>query len=175
MKNNKILSFDAETNGLWGQAFSIGAVLMDKETGETEKQFVSRCPIGEETNSWVKENVLPEMEEIPETHSDYLSMLSDFMEWYKENKEGSDIIVHMCLPVEAKLFLDAHISGIIGDWDAPYPLIDIAAFPEILDSVDAYNKNNGIEVPSFSGGTHNPLYDSISAALAYRDVLIKRK
>ena len=27
--NKKIFSFDAETNGLWGQAFSIGAVVYE--------------------------------------------------------------------------------------------------------------------------------------------------
>ena len=40
----KILSFDAETNGLWGQAFSIGAILMDKETGEIEKTIPRTLP-----------------------------------------------------------------------------------------------------------------------------------
>lgn len=44
-KNNKILSIDAETNGLYGMSFAIGAVLTDKETGEEEKRFLVRCPI----------------------------------------------------------------------------------------------------------------------------------
>ena len=73
----------------------------------------------------------------------------------------------MGLPVEAKLFLDAHEMGIIGDWDAPYPLVDISAIPEINTSVDSYNKNLGIEVPEMEGGTHNPLYDSYAAMMAY--------
>ena len=38
-----VFSFDAETNGLWGKAFAIGAVLY-KNGNETEK-FYSRCPI----------------------------------------------------------------------------------------------------------------------------------
>lgn len=91
-----------------------------------------------------------------------------------ENKEGADVLVHMGVPVESKLFIDAHNMGILGDFDGPYPLIDCSALPEIGTSVDTYNANNGISIPSFEGGTHNPLYDSYAAALAYRHWLINR-
>lgn len=77
------------------------------------------------------------------------------------------MLVHMGLPVESKIFLDAHAFGIIGDWDAPYPLVDISAIPEIGVSVDTYNKNNRIILPEMEGGTHNPMYDSLAAAYAY--------
>ena len=136
-----------------------------------KKQFLARCPIEGDTDEWVEKNVLPQLEGLEETNMNYSYMLKNFMEWYKENKENSDVIVHMGLPVEARLFLDAHKYGFIGDWDAPYPLIDISAFPEISGSADTYNKDHGIQVPEFTGGTHNPLYDSVAAALAYRDVL----
>ena len=58
-----VLSFDAETNGLWGQAFAIAAVLFNENGAETAR-FVGRCPIEGEVNSWVKTNVLPKMEGI---------------------------------------------------------------------------------------------------------------
>jgi len=169
----KILSIDAETNGLWGQAFSIGAVLI--ENGKEIKRFVARCPIGGDTNEWVAANVLPQMAAIPVTHTDYNSMLTDFINFYMKNKTDAHVIVHMGVPVEAKLFLDAHSLGILGDWDAPYPLIDISALPEIGTSVDDYNEKNGIDIPSFDGGTHNPLYDSYAAAMAYETLQKKRK
>ena len=158
---NKYFSFDAETNGLWGQAFSIAAVCEDGS------EFIGRCPIEGNVNPWVKDNVLPQMEGIKITHSDYKSLLSDFIKFYLQKKEGRTILVHMGLPVEAKLFLDAHEMGLLGDWDAPYPLVDISAIPEIGTSVDSYNKKNEIEVPTFEGGTHNPLYDSYATMMAY--------
>lgn len=163
-KNFLCLSIDAETNGLWGQAFSIGATLT--LGSDILATFVARCPIEEKTDSWVLENVLPKMEAIPETHESYESMLKSFIDFYMEKKQGAQVIVHMGLPVESRLFQDAHKMGILGDWDAPYPLVDIAALPEISTSVDSYNKKSGIEVPDF-GGTHNPLYDAMAAALAY--------
>ncbi len=164
----KIISFDAETNGLWGQAFSIAAVLQEEDGSIIE--FLGRCPIQEPVNEWVAENVLPNMEDISENYDSYESLLTAFMQFYKDNKKDADVIVHMGLPVEARLFLDAHNMGIIGDWDAPYPLIDIAAFPEIGTSVDAYNKFECLTVP-FNGSTHNPLYDSYAALVAYDNIL----
>ena len=161
-----VFSFDAETNGLWGQAFAIAAVLHDTETGETT-DFIGRCPISEPVDQWVAENVLPQMESIEVTHGSYESMLKAFIDFYNAHKQGATILVHMGLPVEARLFLDAHAMGILGDWDAPYPLVDIAAIPEINTSVDSYNAEHGIERPAFDGGTHNPLYDSWSALKAY--------
>lgn len=167
----KIFSFDAETNGLYGEAFSIGAIVM--ENGQETSTFVARCPIEGEVNPYVAENVLPQMEQISETHENYDAMLESFMQYYMDNKEDADVIVHMGVPVEAKLFLDAHKKGIINDYDGPYPLIDISAYPEVGTSVDTYNRNNNIVVPDIEGGTHNPIYDSRAAALSYQSVMQK--
>ncbi|MBR2544462.1 hypothetical protein IKF04_04165 [Candidatus Saccharibacteria bacterium] len=171
----KMLTFDAETNGLWGQAFAIGAILYN-EDGTEAASFVGRCPIGEEVNPWVAENVLPQMEAIPVTHVSYEALLRSFMDWRATHKDGATELVHMGVPVEARLFLDAHRMGIIGDWDGPYPLVDVSAIPEIGDSVDGYNAAHGISPDSveFAGGTHNPLYDSAAAAAAYRHWLANR-
>ena len=171
----RILSMDAETNGLWGQAFSIGAILYDADGTETAR-FVGRCPIEGEANPWVSENVLPQMAGIPETHASYEVLLRSFMEWRSAHKEGAVELVHMGVPVEARLFLDAHEAGIIGDWDGPYPLVDASAIPEIGDSVDGYNAAHGIspDPAEFAGGTHNPLYDAAAAAVAYRHWLANR-
>ena len=102
-------------------------------------------------------------------------MLEAFIAFYMENKQDADVIVHMGLPVEAKLFLDAHRLEILGDWDAPYPLIDISAFPQVGTSVDSYNEKNGIKIPDDNGGTHNPLYDCRAVALAYYNLLLNKE
>ncbi|WP_347256356.1 hypothetical protein [Anaerostipes sp. PC18] len=169
-ENKKILSIDAETNGLYGDAFAIGAILMDKETGKEEKRFLARCHIYGDVDPFVRENVLPQMKTIENTHLHYGRMLIDFIDFFKENKENADVIVHMGVPVEAKLFIDAERYNFMGPFDGPYPLVDIAAYPEIWDSVDGYNAKHRIEVPDCDGGTHNPLYDCYAAALAYRHV-----
>jgi len=170
MKIKKVLSFDAETNGLWGEAFAIGALVYD-ENGVEIARFVGRCPIEGTVDKWVETNVLPQITGIPVTHKDYESLLAEFAKFYLANKADTDIIVHMGVPVEAKLLLDMHQYGVIGDWDGPYPLIDLAGnlqqVGEDPTSVDSYLKKYGLTVGEFEGGTHNPLYDSAVAAKVY--------
>lgn len=166
----KVFSFDAETNGLWGQAFAIGALVYD-ENGAEIARFVGRLPDTEVTDEWVRANVLPQLTGLPVSHADYESLLTDFSKFYLENKVDADIIVHMGYIVEVKLLRDMHQLGLIGDWDGPYPLHDVASFlaqaGEDATSVDGYVRKHGLEVPDF-GTTHNPLFDSAVAALVHR-------
>ncbi len=167
----KIFSFDAETNGLWGKAFAIGALVYD-ENGTEIARFAGRLPDEAVTDEWVKKNVLPTLAAMPVTHADYLSLLADFAKFYMANKVDVDVLVHMGYIVETKLLRDMHDVGYIGDWDAPYPLLDVAGNLEQVGedptSVDGYAKKHGLDVGEFEGGTHNPLYDSAVAAAVYR-------
>lgn len=170
----KILSIDAETNGLYGNAFIISAVLIN-EDGQVAEIFCGRCPIDEEVDSFVKDNVLPQVEGIKVTNDSYESLLKDFIEYYKSKKDDAIILVHMGCPVEAKLFIDAQRMGFMGTFDGPYPLTDISAYPEISDSVDTYAEKHKLmdEINEIlieldiKGGTHNPVYDCIVTAKCY--------
>ena len=174
MTTKKILSWDCETNGLWGQAFAIGAVVYD-EKGREVKKFYVRCPIEGTVDPWVKEHVLPEMVDMKETHGSYDDILKAFAEFYLANKQDADVIFHMGVPVESRVILDMHDKGLIGDWDGAYPWLDIAGCLKQAGfdctSVDTYNADHGIIVPQPEpGGTHNPLYDSRAAALCYMNL-----
>lgn len=178
----KIFSFDAETNGLWGQAFAIGALVYD-ENGIEIARFVGRLPDTEVTDSWwlsaEQGEALTRFEKIrraiPVTHDDYDSLLADFAKFYLANKADADIIVHMGYIVEAKILRDLHDKGLIGDWDGPYPLYDVSGHlrqaGEDPTSVDSYIKKYELSVGEFEGGTHNPLYDSSAAAVVYRHLV----
>ena len=172
-----LFSFDAETNGLLGQAFALGAVLYVNEV--EVKSFCARCPIQGTVDPWVEANVLPQMTDIAETHSTYKEMLQAFAEFFLENKADATIIFHMGIPVEARVILDMHDHGFIGPWDGAYPWLDVAGCLDQAGydptSVDTYNKNAGITVPQREpGGAHNPLYDSRAAALCYMDLMKQR-
>lgn len=157
----KIFSFDAETNGLWGQAFAIGARVYDA-SGEVIAQFIGRCPIQGDVDNWVKDNVLPQITEVPVTHADYAALLADFAGFYLAHKSDADLIVHMGYIVEVKILRDMFTMELIGPWDGPYPLIDIAGnlqqAGEDPTSVDGYVRKHGLVLSAeFAGGTHNPL------------------
>lgn len=160
----KIFSFDAETNGLWGNAFAIGVLVYD-ESGTEIARFVGRCPIEGAVEKWVAENVIPKIAGLPVSHADYASLLADFAKFYLANKADADIVVHMGVPVEAKLLIDMRARGLIGDWDGPYPLHDVAGYlaqaGEDPTTCDGYVRKHGLVITGeFAGGAHNPLYDS---------------
>jgi len=104
----------------------------------------------------------------------YEAMIRDFSAFYLKHKEGADVICHMGYIVEAHVLREMYRLGFIGDWDAPYPLLDISgnlqSAGEDPTSVDAYAKKYGIEVTGY-GSTHNPLYDCEVAARCYMHLL----
>ena len=162
LNKKSILSIDAETNGLWGQAFSISALLYDAD-GKQVAEFVGRCPIEEEINPWVAENCLPKMIDIPENYKSYKEMLKDFFDFLQQYKD-TVVSSHMGHIVESKLLHDAHDMGIIGDWDAPYLWYDVCLFFD--DSTNKYCEENGIDIGEEN--THNPIYDCKSAYKAFK-------
>lgn len=162
-----------------GTAVRDGALVYD-ENGTEIARFVGRCPIEGDTDKWVVENVLPQMEEVKESHDSYDALLGAFAEFYLANKgkDGdTDVIVHMGTPVEAKVLIELRAGGHIGDWDGPFPLKDLVGYLETADedptSVDSYVQKHDLSVGEFEGGTHNPLYDSAAAAVAYRHLRSK--
>ena len=169
----KILSFDAETNGLYGDAFAIGAIVYNKKGQEIDR-FVARLPDSSVADEWVRENVLPQLSGFKVTHESYLEMLREFADFYMRYRESKKL-VHMGCPVEAKLIIDMSSVGFIGQWDGPYPLIDVAGHLEMAGedptSIDKFLKKSGINVAGFEGGTHNPLYDSAAAASTYFELM----
>ena len=172
-----VLTFDAETNGLWGQGFAIGALVYD-EAGEEIDRFIGRLPDSAVTDPWVQENVLPELEGVPVTHEDYDSLLADFARFYLSHKDGKDVLVHMGYIVEAGLLRDMHSRGLIGDFDGPFPLLDVSGnlqqAGEDPTSIDDYISMHGLTVGEFDGETHNPLYDSAAAYVVYRHLMLGR-
>ena len=166
----KVFSFDAETNGLWGQAFAVSAAVY--ENGKLVADFTAYLGPDGVTDGWVRENVLPNLNDLVQTHSSYDDMLADFAKFYLDNKSDADVIIHMGVPVESKVIIDMHSRGFIGDWDGPYPLHDVSGNLQAAGadptSVDDFVLEHNLSVGEFEGGTHNPLYDSAAAAAVYR-------
>ena len=66
---DRLISIDAECDGLAGRAFAVALTLSDRG-GELD-HAVFRCPIGEVTDPWVAENVLPAIADEPENLARY--------------------------------------------------------------------------------------------------------
>ena len=208
----KIFSFDAETDGLWGQPFAVAAIVYELQPQtdlwqlvavngvvsnfdppvraasfeeatrvggriayhrmqriEADRwvetyRFMGMLPLDGIQNEFVLKNVVPALSGVTPTHQSYEGILRDFTAFYLANKQDATVICHVGSPVEM------HRLGFIGDWDAPFPLIDISGnldqMGEDPTSVDSYAQKYGLEISDY-GTTHNPLYDCEVAAKVY--------
>lgn len=166
-----IMSVDAESDGLYGIPFAIGAIVYND--GKEVARYFGRIPNSEVSDRWVIDNVLPQLgpedgDEYFVTHTHLIGMLSHFSDWWNDWKVGAEVICHMGVPVESSLFRLMNQAGFMGIFDGPYPLHEVATALLMVGqdptSVDQYAKSNGIFV---QGNPHNPLYDAEVAAKVY--------
>ena len=165
-----IVSIDAETNGLAGQAFAVAMTLSDP-SGELDR-VVYRCPIDGPVDEWVAKNVLPAIEDLEINCNDYAGMLYNLREQYFPwAEEGAPLIAHVAWPVEARLLLDMFPGEDI--WHGPFPLIDVSSvlLAKGFDplTVDGYLEAHSIDKPE--GSPHHPLYDARAAERCYRHLM----
>ncbi len=171
-KVKMVLSVDAETDGLWGLPFAIGAVCYS-ENGVEISRFEGMSTYMPK-NEWVLTNVVPKLGDMTMV-GDTDDLLQAFAKYYQNLRELYDVTVlwHMGHVVEAYLFRLLVEKGYIGEWDAPYTPIELSVYLEMYgyapDSVDAYLEEEDIEV-DFDGATHNPLYDCIAAYKVWRNL-----
>jgi hypothetical protein len=174
-----VFSFDAETNGLWGEAFAIGALVYDPGGAEVAR-FIGRLPDEVVSDSWVRAHVLPALAVEPVTHARYLDLVRDFAGFYLAHRAEADVVVHVGFPVEARLLLDARARGFIGEQEAPFPLLDLAGClaqaAEDPLSVDRYIEKYGITIAGFDKiAPHHPLRDAAATMAVYRHLVGRRE
>lgn len=183
--NNKIFSFDAETNGLWGDPFTVAAIVYELQSGGNwveMDRFIARLSNDAVSDQWSRKNVLPALATMPVTHNnhpanpefDYAEMLSSFATFYHKHRLDADIICHMGYIVEAHLLREMYRLGFIGTESAPYPLYDVSGNLQQAGedplNVDKYAAKYNLQIV---GTTHNPLYDCEVAAKVYIHLLNK--
>ncbi len=164
----KILCFDVESNGLHGEGFAVGAVVLDEDGDEVET-FTARCPIDGPVNGWVAENVLPALVDMPEDCDDVHELRWSFFGWFVAHKAGCVVIADCGWPVEAR-FLAACVDGDreMHAWSGPYPLHDVATLC-LAAGVDPTKTRTD---PAVVGAKHHPLYDARCSARFARRLLV---
>ena len=162
-----ILSFDVESNGLHGEAFSVAGVLLNEDR-HIISQFVSRCPIIGPVDTWVSENVIGPMTAIPETVPDARSMRDDFWKWYIECRTDPVMIVAANpYPVEARFLIACQNDDMPSrDFDHPFPYFDLSSMLFSLGHVTPEERRAFVKkaIRDAIGESHNPLWDAKAAA-----------
>ncbi len=165
----KLLSFDLESNGLHGKVFAVGAVVMGSD-GQVLDEFSGRTEIGEPVDSWVAENILPVIKDMPITHKTPEELREAFWEWYLSAEPKSDyVLVNNGYPVEYRYLLQAQETDLDKRyWQHPFPILDLSSLLILLDQDKKIIKQS-IRTKYSSqlvGSLHHPLYDAKIAALA---------
>ena len=153
-------SFDAETDGLFGPVFAIGAVVMDQE-GNILDQFTG-CFIGEPVvNPWVQENCFP----LPEDFAVYASreeLLDAFWNFYMQHRSKCVALADTPFPVEAGLMRKCIERDLQNRMPfSPYPIIDVAS---IFFANGLSTETDRMEFSGYAGKRHDPLADAIASA-----------
>ncbi len=182
MSKDLILSVDVECGGIMmgDTPLAIGAVLYNV-TPEFFKHEVIDVYLGRVKDlscctEWVDQHVVPAIRPIDNIFESSNALLEDFSKWYLKHKNYSVVIAHIPHPVESSMFLKMRELNLIGEWDQPYPLIDVGAMlhqvGEDPTSTDNYVTKKNIcandKFPQIRElSTHHPLYDACVALSVY--------
>lgn len=160
-------SFDAETDGLYGDVFAIGAVVM-RPTGDIVDSFGGVSNAQAVLSEWVRENSLPHLSDLIEYDSRE-ALLEAFWSFYHKWRAHAVIVADVPYPVEANLLRRCVEKDLDGRMpEAPFPLIDVASilfakgFDPLLDRMAFSGKN---------GRRHHPVDDAAASCLCLLKVL----
>lgn len=155
----KTFSFDAETDGLYGDVWAIGAVV---QNGDQQKVFAGQIDPASIQNEWVQQNIVPFVS-LP-GYPSARALRDAFWAFWLEHREGAICIADFGSPVESGLF-----RACVADdpdarqWLGPYPLHEVGT-ALLCTGIDP-----DIDRVEFSGLTglirHNPV-DDARASLA---------
>jgi hypothetical protein len=165
----RLLSFDLESNGLHGKVFAVGAVVMGAY-GQVLEQFSGRTEIDKPVDSWVTQNILPVITDMPITHKTPEELREAFWKWYLGAEPKSDyVLVNNGYPVEYRFLLQAQETDLDERyWQHPFPILDLSSLLILAgqDKNTIKQRINSKYAAQLSGSSHHPLYDAKIAALA---------
>lgn len=159
----KILSLDVESNGLHGEPFAVGAVILDTETLAVVSSFAGRAPIVGNIDDYVAQNVMPAVKSIPKI-ANARELRQGFWLWYKL-VEVEAVFADVGYPVEVR-FLSLCQREVEDFWGGPYPLHEVATllFAAGIDPDINRVEFVGDLLPKMEGLAHNPLTDATVSA-----------
>ena len=170
----KVFTFDAETDGLYGKPWAIGAVVF--KDGQEIDRFEAKIDESFIKDQWVIDNVIPECADMKITHTSLKEMLEDFWAFFQKHSDAFTVLSHMGHIVEANLMRitveqdiqNRQWNGVYDSWTDVSQLLGMVG--EKRDSVDAYMQKKGLTKPEMVGGNHNPIYDSLVAYEVWKNI-----
>jgi hypothetical protein len=160
----KIFCFDAETDGLYGQVWAIGAVVLGD--GDVAR-FGAQVDPAVVTDPWVRKAVVPVVD-LPR-FSSRDDLLNGFWAFWLAHKDGADCVADVGHPVESGLFRACvELDLPARRWDGPYPMHELAT-ALLMAGVDP-----DVDRREYCGAAdlvrHHPVDDAMASALCWQQV-----
>lgn len=186
--NNSFISLDCETNGLYGQVYSVAMQVYRK--GILVDSICLSCPIEQELDGWLLNNphlMVVDNSIVCDSYESMMKQAADFYlhhscrndegkvveAWGSPNHNTTPVLYHCGMIVEGGFFRALREMGLIGLFEAPMAPIEVADYLRMKGenpySVDEYVDKYGLKKPD--GATHNPLYDCEVAAKVYLHII----
>ncbi len=166
----RLICFDAESNGLHGEAFAVGAVVMDDGSNAPSEKFFARCPIEGEVVEWVRDNVLPPLAQEMVTHDTPREMRDAFWSWLTARTDGAMVVVDFGWPVETNL-----LSACVADdpsraFEGPFPLHEVASLLRVVGHDPHFDHTATVLAPNdrVRLRKHHPVDDALVSVLRAR-------
>ena len=161
MKN--LFVFDCESTSLHGSTFAVGCIVTDQKGNEIDRFELLSLEGKEKAGDWVKQNVIPNLEDMPTCKTD-LELRTTFFEFYMKHKDTCEIFSDCNFPVETNFLTTVVNDDIVNrEWSMPYPLKDISTIVDInIDRCKVYEEKTGLILRK-----HNPTDDSISSLYCF--------
>jgi hypothetical protein len=159
-----VFILDGETDSLYGEIFSIGAVVADIETGEIVDKFVmtDSAYMTIITNEFVNEHVIPPIKLDLDMNYTFKQeeLFESFWKFYLKYKDNSIFIADFGTPVEAYVFRRCITMDIpTREFQGPYPLHELGTILFMSNLDPDMCRDSYFTDIKFK---HNPYYDCVS-------------
>jgi len=158
-----LLSIDVESDGLLGEAFAVGAVVINQQTASIIDQFEGKIDI-KLTSGFVKKEVLPKLKTIKTFENQEMLDLA-FYSFYKKYS-SCEKLVDAGFPVETNFL--RRVFNRVEKPIMPYPLYDLISVlrAKNLDPMLDRFKYLNIDLKK-----HHPKDDALASGLVYLKLL----
>lgn len=166
----KIFSVDAETDGLYGPVWAVGAVILEDHTGGPVHRFAAQLDPDVVTDPWVLGHVVPVVD-LPR-YPDRGALLDAFWTFWLEHRDGAECVGDFAAPVEAGLFR-ACVERDLADrqWKGPYPLHELGTALRMAGIDPDVDRRALCERPDLV--PHDPVDDALASALCWRKAVTR--
>ena len=155
----KLVFFDAETDGLYGDFISVGMLAVDENGEEIEREY---CGIKKENlqlkDEWTIANVLPRIGEYCDCENES-ELLDRVWAFWMKYREDAYAIADVPYPVECRLFQKCVEKDLKERaMSAPYPLLDLSSIL-LAAGVDPLASRIDLMPENTAGNVHNAIFD----------------